>query len=594
MRPRLLVKLFATYALLVLAHGVVTEWLVTRFAARDQRAALEESLHGQAVLLAEAMRGEVAGGGAPELDHRIEAIGAAAGSRLTVIAADGRVLADSVDHAADMENHASRPEVIAAAAGGRGIDERVSATTGVSTLYVCVAVTAADGARLGFVRAALALPSVEARRDRLRGAVFVGVEIGTVAALALAWFVARRFTRPIVALTSAAIAIADGAQGISIDHGGRDEVGDLARAFERMAVRLRERLEEQARERSKLAVILDRVAEGVLAIDGDERLLQCNGVARAMLGVVDGDGIGRPLVELVRAPDLVEALRLRDAVPGEDGTRSREVRLLLSGRERVLLVRAAPLPEGGVVAALLDVTELRRLETVRRDFVANVSHELKTPLAAMRGLVETLVDDPEMEATTRQRFLGKLGHHVGRLADLAVDLLHLARAESDGPMPRVELDLMPAAQQAVERFSGPAQSKSIELAAALAPSPAFVDPLAIEQILDNLVDNALKYTPAGGRVAVRTATEAGMALLEVADSGVGIEPSEQARVFERFYRVDKARSRDVPGTGLGLSIVKHLVEANGGSIELESWPGRGSTFRIRFPMPPAGGDAAKE
>ncbi|MBL8843913.1 MAG: HAMP domain-containing protein [Planctomycetes bacterium] len=589
MRSRILFKLFASYASLVVVSGVLIDLLVSRFAGRDQRAAIEEALDAQAVLLADSMRAALAQGGEPGLAPRIEALGAATGSRLTVIAADGRVLADSIDPPAAMENHATRPEVIEAAASGRGLDERTSATTGQPTLYVCVAVHSAAGARLGFVRAALPLPSVAARAARLRSAVLGGVASGTVVALLLAWFVARRLTRPIVELTEAASAIADGRAGPSLDHGGRDEVAELARAFERMATRLAERVDEQQRERDQLALVLDRVAEGVVAIDGEERLLLCNGAARAMLGVADQGAIGRPLVELVRAPELVEAVRLRDVAPGEAGApRSREVHLLLGGRERVLLVRAAALPSGGAVAALLDVTELRRLETVRRDFVANVSHELKTPLAAMRGLVETLVDDPAMDAATRQRFLGKLGHHVTRLADLAVDLLHLARAESDGPVARVALDLAAAARQAVDRFAGPAQSKSITLAADLAPAAAFADPLAIEQILDNLVDNALKYTPAGGRVEVRTAMDAGHARLEVSDTGVGIEPAEQGRVFERFYRVDKARARDVPGTGLGLSIVKHLCEANGGTIALESWPGRGSTFRVELPRPPEG------
>ena len=594
MRSRILLKLFASYALLVVLSGVLIDALVTRWAARDQRAALEETLAGQAALLAESMRDVLATGGTPGLASRLEALGAATGSRLTVIAADGRVLADSIDRAGAMENHATRPEVLEARAAGRGLDERVSATTGQRTVYVCTAVHSSAGTPLGFVRVALPLPSVAAREGRLRAAVLGGVASGTVSALLIAWFVARRLTRPLVGLTRAAIAIADGRAGVTIEHGGRDEIATLARAFERMATRLQERVEEQQRERDQLALVLDRVAEGVIAVDGDARLLRCNGAARVMLGIAGDAELGRPLVELVRAPELVDAVRLRELDPGEAGAaRSREVHLLLGGRERVLLVRAAPLPSGGSVAALLDVTELRRLETVRRDFVANVSHELKTPLAAMRGLVETLVDDPSMDAATRQRFLGKLGAHVTRLADLAVDLLHLARAESHGPASREMLDLAAAARAAVDRFSGPAQMKSIELVAELGKSEAFADPLAIEQILDNLVDNALKYTPAGGRVVVRTAAREGRACLEVVDTGVGIEPAEQARVFERFYRVDKARARDVPGTGLGLSIVKHLCEANGGKIVLESWPGRGSTFRVDLPVGPDGATAGE-
>ncbi|MBM4016373.1 MAG: PAS domain-containing protein, partial [Planctomycetes bacterium] len=391
----------------------------------------------------------------------------------------------------------------------------------------------------------------------------------------------------IAALTAAARALADGApQAVIVRGGGDDELGELARSFERMSARLRERLSDLESERAKLAVVLEGLAEGVLAVDAQERLLHCNAAARRMLGLPPAAGLLRPLVELVRTPELVAALRLEGGTPEVDGARSREVRHRSDERERVLLVRAASLPSGGAVAALLDVTELRRLETVRRDFVANVSHELKTPLAAMRGLVETLVDDPGMDPDRHRRFLGKLGGHVQRLADLATDLLQLARAEADAPARHVQ-DLAEPAARAVERFAGPAERKPLHLVAELAPALALVDPLALEQVLDNLIDNALKYTPAGGRVTVRTLSEGGVGVLEVADDGPGIEAAEQARVFERFYRVDKARTRDVPGTGLGLSIVKHLVEANGGSVELDSWPGRGSTFRVRFAVPAA-------
>jgi len=580
-RSRFVARLFASYALLVVANALLAEFLVARFAREEQRREIEESLAAQVTLLGEVARPLL---DSPSLELRVEELGAATGSRFTVTDAGGRVLADSVEHSATMENHFDRAEFRGALVSGFGTDERVSKTTGTATLYVCRVIPGAEG-RLGFARAALPLPGIEARRARLRASVWAGVAIGSAAALLLAWWVAGRIARPVAALTRAAAALAEGDVDVAIDHRGRDEIGDLARAFERMAARLRERLGDLDRERGKLAVVLDGVAEGVVAVDAQERLLHCNAAARAMLGLGDAPAIGRPLVELLRAPELVEALRLDDDGGRDGGPRGREVRLHQGGRDRVLLVRAAPLPAGGAVAALLDVSELRRLETVRRDFVANVSHELKTPLAAMRGLVETLLDDKEMTAETRQRFLAKLGDQVQRLAELASDLLHLARAEADEPGARARLDLAAAAAQAVDRFAGPAKAKSIELSSQLAPAVAWADPLAVEQLLDNLVDNALKYTPSGGRVDVRTRAEGGDALLEVADNGIGIEPSEQARVFERFYRVDKARARDVPGTGLGLSIVKHLAEAHGGGVTLESWPGRGSTFRVRLPRP---------
>ncbi|MSR46366.1 MAG: HAMP domain-containing protein [Planctomycetes bacterium] len=396
------------------------------------------------------------------------------------------------------------------------------------------------------MRAALPLPDLDARRDSLRSAILAGVAAGTAVALVIALFVARRLTHPITALTRAATALAEGESGVSLsehgsdharfdqgslghgslDQGSNDELGELARSFDRMSLRLRERLHDLESERAKLAVVLEGLAEGVLAVDPQERLLHCNAAARRMLGLPASAAVGRPLVELLRAPEFIAALRLEGGEVRPDGAHSREVRHVEGDREQVLLVRAASLPSGGAVAALLDVTELRRLERVRRDFVANVSHELKTPLAAMRGLVETLVDDTAMEPAVRERFLGKLGAHVQRLSDLATDLLQLARAEADTPA-RAPVDLAATAMQAVERFASPAAKKPLKLETEIAPVFALVDALALEQVLDNLIDNALKYTPAGGRVVVRTRQDGAAAVLEVADDGIGIEPAEQ-------------------------------------------------------------------
>jgi two-component system phosphate regulon sensor histidine kinase PhoR len=330
------------------------------------------------------------------------------------------------------------------------------------------------------------------------------------------------------------------------------------------------------------------MTEGVVAVDQDERLLHLNQAARKMLGIAPVAPRGRALAEVIRQPELIEVLR---AAARERSERVEDVRMHAAGRDRVLAIHAAPLGPRGAVAVVLDVTALRRLETVRRDFVANVSHEIKTPLAAMLGLVETLIDDEAMAPDVRARFLGKLRDHVHRLADLATDLLHLSRAETEPITVREAVDLDGACTAAIDRFAAAARAKGV----AITHEPSangrrlecLCDPTALVQILDNLVDNAVKYTPAGGRVELRTGRRDGRVAVEVSDTGIGIEPSEQARVFERFYRVDKARSRDVPGTGLGLSIVKHLVEAHGGAVELESWPGRGSTFRVLLPPPAA-------
>src|SRR5688572_13042103 len=426
-------------------------------------------LEAQAHLLGEAVAplGGSDEGGEARLQRRVQELGATTGSRLTVMAPDGRVLADSAERPEAMKNHLDRPEFIQAAAHGRGSAERVSDTTGESTLYVAVAVAgpgvAADS-KVGYVRAAWPLPRVAARVGRQHRTALAGVAIGATLALALAIFVARRITKPLTQMRRAAVALAEGDPAAVVRYGGSDELGELARAFNRMAVRLRDRVDELDGERGKLTTVLESMAEGVVAVDAEERLIHCNAAARSMLGIVDApvaNEIGRPLVELVRTPELIEALRRARAHHGSPLIE--EVRVHASGRERVVSIHAAPLEDRGAVSVLLDVTELRRLETVRRDFVANVSHEIKTPLAAMRGLVETLVEDESMDPGVRRRFLGKLGDHVRRLSELATDLLHLSRAESERSRDRTEVDLGSAAAAACDRFAAAASAKKQEL-----------------------------------------------------------------------------------------------------------------------------------
>jgi len=260
--------------------------------------------------------------------------------------------------------------------------------------------------------------------------------------------------------------------------------------------------------------------------------------------------------------------------------------------DRVLEMQAAPLRDSdgnpaGAVVVLHDVTQLRRLETVRQDFVANVSHELKTPLTAIRGLVETLLDDGAMDEATRQRFLTKLRDQTARVSALMTDLLAISQIESRETALEVEmLDLRDPIRESLKALLPSAEKKGVTVESEVPDEPVTesCDAEAIRRVFDNLLDNAVKYTPEEGRVWVRLRTEGDSALVEVADTGIGIEPRDQERIFERFYRVDKARSRELGGTGLGLSIVKHIVQAHGGEVSVESVPGRGSTFRVRLPL----------
>jgi two-component system phosphate regulon sensor histidine kinase PhoR len=521
----------------------------------------------------------------------VRELGVEVSTRLTIVRAGGVVAADSEEEPLRMENHGTRPEILAARDAGTGSAVRWSHTLGVDMMYVAVAIRR-SGRLLGYARAALPLTAVRDRLAHVRNLVILGVVLATAGGLVLGFFFARSVTRPLTELTEAAEAIAAGGLDREIRTDAPAEIGQLAAAFKRMTGRLEERMDAVSRGRSQLAAILSGMVEGVVAVDREGRVLHMNEVAGAMLGASPEASQGKPLWEATRIPAVLDLLKL----PPEDAAVStREMRLPDGLKERVLEVRASPLRDtrggpGGLVIVLHDITDLRRLETVRRDFVANVSHELKTPVTAIRGLAETLIDDPGMERETHRGFLTKVRDQAERLSRLVGDLLALSRVESGGAaLEREILDLRDPVRDSVRALEPAAAAKGLGFEAVIPPESLAVrgDREALRQVADNLLDNAVKYTPAGGRVRVVLRREAGEAVLEVHDSGPGIAPEHLGRIFERFYRVDKARSRELGGTGLGLSIVRHVALAHGGQAAVESTVGQGSTFRVRLPIVPA-------
>ncbi|MEO6708806.1 MAG: ATP-binding protein, partial [Planctomycetota bacterium] len=362
---------------------------------------------------------------------------------------------------------------------------------------------------------------------------------------------------------------------------------------------LRERMETIVSDRNKLLAILGSMVEGVVAVDRDDRVVHMNEVAGRLLRASPHDSLGKRIWEVTR---IVEVSEILEQARRRAGAADAEVHLAVSNGEARIELRASPLVDGsgalsGAVVVLNDVTDLRRLESLRRDFVANVSHELKTPLTAIRGLVETLIEDKSMEIATRERFHEKIRDQSTRLSSLVSDLLTIARVESQAmTLERKPLDLRATLRECEARFAPLCEAKGLTLELRAPPEPLVVqgDEESLRQIVDNLLDNALKYTPARGRIEVSARAREDEAVLEVSDTGIGIEPRDLERIFERFYRVDKARSRELGGTGLGLSIVKHLVHSLGGRVAVESKLGRGSTFRIVLPrfevireLPPA-------
>lgn len=445
------------------------------------------------------------------------------------------------------------------------------------------------GAELaGYLRATVRADSVVSDVGNLYGDVAIGAGIAAAAGLLLGFLLARRLTAPIASMTAVAEEMAAGNYRQRVPAGATDEVGILARAFNTMARQLHDRMETVTRENDKLNAVLEGMVEGVVAVDADERIIHLNEAAQRILEL-DDQSLGEPIWQETRIADIAGVIR---AALEDNRVHKRESRFFLRRGECALELHAAPLSDRdghrvGVVVVLHDVTELRRLETLREEFVANVSHELKTPITAIRGFLESVIEDPAMSTRYRTRFLGRARDQSVRLSDLVADLLSLARLESDeNRFEFVPKDLTILAEELVEESEAMAKQRSVELRIELSPEPVVVlgEGEGLRQIIGNLLSNALRYTRSGGRVWLRVYRDANQGVVEVEDTGVGISPSDQRRIFERFYRVDRARSREVGGTGLGLSIVKHLCRVHRGRVSVTSEVGRGSTFRVTLPL----------
>jgi two-component system phosphate regulon sensor histidine kinase PhoR len=516
------------------------------------------------------------------VDAAADRAGDASGARVTLIAADGTVVGDSnVERGrlASLANHADRPEVRQALAGGVGRSTRRSETVGRRLLYLAVPV---DGGAGGVVRLAMELSDLETAVASLRRELLVASAVGLAAAVGLSYALSWLALRPIREMRDVLASVLRGDYRTRMPRGS-DELGEIASAINELAEQLRERLQEVTSEKEQLQAVLNGMVEGVLVTDAEGRILLANDPHREFYAA-RGEVIGRSVLEAMRDAELdevmAEAARTDDAV-------SRQVSVGRA-RDRVLRVHAVRFPSGsgprtGSVAVFHDVSELTRLENVRRDFVANASHELRTPLAAIRGFAETILNSESLSASEQRSYIEIIDRHSRRLGNLVGDLLELSKIESrEANLEFASVDVEALARTLVadsgDRFSALELQLSSE-----GPVQAWADPQAVEQVLSNLLDNAVKYTEPGGRICLSIQGADDRVLVRVSDTGIGIPPRDLGRIFERFYRVDKARSRALGGTGLGLSIVRHLVESLGGEIRVESVLGEGTTFTFSLP-----------
>jgi two-component system phosphate regulon sensor histidine kinase PhoR len=582
--PRIQRRLMLALAALVVAVSAVAGIWADRSMRARELAHIETWLGSSAHTVAELVRGvpfDAAHGA--ELSALARRAAAATRARVTLIAPDGTVVADSDVRPEDLPsvaNHASRPEVAAALAGNAGSNTRRSETVGRNFLYV--GVPRAPPSPPGVVRVAADLVSVDVALGELRSALLAGLVLSLGAALVLSYFLSRALLRPLWAFNGALARLSAGELGARVRWRSNDELGDLARAFDGMAEDLERSHSAIVAERDRLAAVLSVMVEGVLVVDAEERIVLANPRLRELLGI-RGEIEGLRPLAAVRNADVDDALR---AALAENQPVHREI--ALPGVERrVLEVHAASFAIGaakGAVAVFHDMTEVRRLETVRRDFVANASHEIKTPLTAIRGFAETLLSN-DLPTRDARNYLEIILRHSERLSRLVEDLLELSRLESGKftlePEP---LDVGVLVAKLCRELEPRLRERGISLRIAAQSAPrAFADTRAVEQILQNLLDNALKYSDRDREIEVRVQADADDVRVDVADQGIGIPEVDRARIFERFYRVDRGRSREQGGTGLGLSIVKHLVQASGGDVWVESTPGVGSTFSFTLP-----------
>ena len=507
-----------------------------------------------------------------DVDGLADSTGARLQRRVTLIDPSGVVRGDSHFNGEELEhleNHSTRPEIIAARERGIGVGRRRSASAGDDELYVAIRHP------LGFVRVSISTATL---RDIVSGArrdVLVAGLIAVVGALLLAYLFSRSVTRPVVELRDVARAIAAGDLDRRPSLSAPGEVGDLALALHRMSEQLATRLHALEADDALMSALLESINEGVVAVSGRGSVVRLNESAREFLGVQSA--VPFPADRLPQEPAIRAALR--DAMSGE-GSEPREMGFI----GRTLALTARPLPDGGAVLALLDLTTRRRLETIRRDFVANVSHELKTPLTVISGFAETLLDS-DLSPEHRRQFVATIQSNVVRMQRIVDDLLDLARYESGGWVPNpVSVDIGSAATEALTLVQAEATRKKLELHTAISngASRAIADPTAMRQILQNLVENAVRYTPTGSVTVFAERKDHGT-VVGVRDTGIGIPREHLPRIFERFYRVDAGRSREVGGTGLGLAIVKHLAEAHGGSVRATSTLGSGTEIAVFFP-----------
>jgi two-component system phosphate regulon sensor histidine kinase PhoR len=586
--PKAVRRLLPRYLVLHLIAVAIFVLILTRIARNQMVHDARIRMSSMAVMLSNYLDHLENGIDDSALSSALKSMGEQTRVRLTVINETGEVAADSETGTRDIGPHDTREEILMAKANGQGFSERYSATLDQRMLYYASVYQPANpDNRRGFLRIAIPGSSMDEAILSIQKLIWLfGILMAALTGILMIAFSARSM-KPLNEFATAARRIGLGKyeRGRTLKH-RHDEWGELANAFEQMQDEITRREESLLDNSQRLEAVLFSMIEGVLAINANGVVMLANDAACRMFSLSLNDIRGRKLIDIVRIPELhrsIERTQQHSTFSKTEFTTLTDPKRRLSARVSVLAKQSHP----GVAVVLHDVTELRQLETMRQDFVANVSHELKTPLSSIKAYTETLKLGAIHDQEKNMHFVERIESQALQLERQIQDLLELARVESGTAAFRIsDVPINAVCQKCFDQFTPHAESNHVRLQLDLVTESPIVraDQDAIETIVKNLVVNAIHYTPAGGLVTIETNVERDQAIIRVSDTGIGISPDQQARIFERFYRVDRARSREKGGTGLGLAIVKHLTQAFGGSVQLESQIGKGSRFQVRLPL----------
>ncbi len=588
-RKRLVWQIYPPFLLIILIALVSITWLFTRTLDGFHREETRRGLEAQGRLIVNQVHDLLPSGDIALLDRISKELGQQSGTRLTIVLPDGRVVGDSEETPERMENHAGRPEVLTALTGEIGESTRYSSTLQQDMMYVALPVFNRERL-IGCVRTALPIANIV---RTLHGGIYQIINslvlIAIAAALVSLWL-SRRLSRPLEEMKQGAERFAKGELERKLPTFRGEELGALSEAMNQMAEQLDDRIRTEVRQRNEQDAVLASMIEGVIAIDHKENILRINQAAGTLLALDPQTVVGGRVQAVIHKPNLQKFITraLESDTSIED-----DMALQKQGEERFLQVHGTPLcgADGQKIGALVvinDVTRLRHLENLRREFVANVSHELKTPITAIKGAVETLMGGANDDPQSSKRFLEIASRQTDRLNAIIDDLLALSRLERDAEstgIERTQEELRPILVSALQSCARSSSSKDIRVNLFCSEElRAHVNGALLEQAVINLVDNAIKYSEVKNVVTVEGWQDGGQVNIKVQDRGQGIPREHLSRLFERFYRVDTARSRAIGGTGLGLAIVKHIVQAHNGEVTVHSVLGEGCVFMISLPI----------